>query len=199
MRKDKATLNTVLPLFIFAIVYLGNFTDNNWIVSTALVALWIGYLVYNLHSKYQYRKGNVKYVRFPTGNDQYYKIASIVLGLFICVLSIACIVWTDDFKLHGAAGTLIGLLVMFNGVLDVPKGMMTIDGNKMKITGIDETIDIRQVKEIGIYSDRIVVTNIYDEHQMLRNLAIDTASARKIEKYVSKNKKESDLKTVISV
>jgi hypothetical protein len=174
-------------------------TIDNPIISITFLVLWISYLLYNLYSKFQYRKGKVNYILFPTVNDQYSKLTSIILGLLICVLSITGIFWTDEFKLYGAVGILVGLLMFCNGIFDLPKGILKIEGNEMSIAGADGKIDIRQVKELNIYNDRIIVTNIYNESQRLGNLEIDVVSAQLINNYILNNKKENDLKTINNV
>ena len=163
------------------------------------LGLWIGYLIYNLYSKFQYRKGNANYILFPTVNDQYSKVTSVILGLIVCVLSVVAIVWTDNFRHYAALGILVGMLVFCNGIFDLPKGMLKIEGNEMNIAGLDGKIDIRQVKELNIYNDRIVITNIYNENQRLGNLEIDVVSAQRIDNYILNNKKENDLKTINNV
>lgn len=199
MRKYKDDINTILQVLMFGIIYLSISTIDNPIVSIIFLGLWIGYLIYNLYSKFQYRNGNPNYILFPTVNDQYSKITSVILGLIVCVLSVVAIVWTDDFRLYGALGILVGVLVFLNGVLDLPKGMLKIEGNVMNIAGIDGKIDIRQVKELNIYNDRIVVTNIYNKNQRLGNLEIDVVSAQYIDNYILNNKKENDLKIINNV
>jgi Ca2+/Na+ antiporter len=199
MRKYKDDIKTILQVLMFGIIYLSISTIDNPIVSIIFLGLWIGYLIYNLYSKFQYRKGNANYILFPTVNDQYSKITSVILGLIVCLLSVVAIVWTDDFRLYGALGILVGVLVFFNGIFDLPKGMLKIEGNVMNIAGIDGKIDIRQVKELNIYNDRIVVTNIYNENQRLGNLEIDVISAQYIDNYILNNKKENDLKTINNV
>lgn len=163
------------------------------------MGLWIVYLIYNLYSKLQYRKGNANYILFPTINDQFFKITSLTLGLIICALSVVAIVCIPDIGLYGAFGILVGVLVFFNGIIDLPNGMMKIDGNEMNIAGVDGKIDIRQIKEVSIYKDRIVVTNIYNENQRLGNLEIDIVSAEHINNYILNNKGGSDLKTINNV
>jgi hypothetical protein len=199
MRKYKDDIKTILQVLMVGIIYLTIPTIDNPILLILFLGLWIGNLIYNLYSKFQYRKGNANYILFLTVNDQHSKINSLILGLFICALSVVAIVCTDDFWLYGAVGILVGVLVFCNGIFDLPKGMLKIDGNEMNIAGLDGKIDIRQVKEVNIYNDRIVVTNIHNENQWLRNLEIDKASAEQIDQYILNNKKENDLKTINNV
>ncbi|MFN3755219.1 hypothetical protein [Flavobacterium sp.] len=199
MRKYKDDIKTILQVLVFGIIYLSISTIDNPIVSIMFLGLWIGYLIYNLYSKFQYRKGNANYILFPTVNDQYSKVTSVILGLIVCVLSVVAIVWTDNFRHYAALGILVGMLVFCNGIFDLPKGMLKIEGNEMTIAGLDGKIDIRQVKELNIYNDRIVITNIYNENQRLGNLEIDVVSAQRIDNYILNNKKENDLKTINNV
>lgn len=199
IRKYKDDIKTILQAVMFGIIYLSISTINNPIVSILFLGLWIGYLLYSLYSKFLYRKGKVNYILFPTVNDQYSKITSVILGLIICALSIAGVIWTESFKLYGGAGVLVGVLMFCNGIFDLPKGMLEIKGNYMNIAGANEKIDIRQIKEVSIYKDRIVVTNIYNENQRFGNLEIDEISAKNSIDYIMRNSKENDLKILNNV
>ena len=199
MSKYKDDIKTILQLLTYGIVCLIITTIDNPIVPIVFLGHWVGFLIYNLYSKFQYRKGNVNYILFPTANDQYSKITSIILGPIICSLGIAGMIWTEDFSLYGAVGILIGVLIFCNGIFDLPKGMMEIEGYEMNLTGVERKIDICQVEEVRIYKDHIVVTNIYNENQRYGNLEIDAYSAKYIADYISINKKENDLKTINKV
>lgn len=172
-------------------------TIDNPIVSYIFLGLWISYWTYNLYSKFQYRKGRSDYILFPTQNDQYSKTTSITLGLIIFALSIVAIVWTKSLNHYGIIGLTIGLLVFLNGLFDLPKGMMQVETNELSISGIKNKIDIRQLKEIKIYKERMILTNVYDEIQRVDNLAIDPISSKLIDSYISKN--NIDLKIVNNV
>jgi len=199
MDKYKDDIKTIFQVFMFGIIYLSISSIDNPIVSILLSCLWIGYLIYNLYSKFQYRKGNANYIRIPTVNDNFYKISSLIFGLIICILSITAIVWSDNLWIYGVVGFVVGLLIFCNGIFDLPKGILKMEGSEMNIVGIAETFDFRQIKELNIYKDRIVVTNINNQNKKLGNLDINLVAAEHIEKYIFNNSKESNFRIIINV
>ncbi len=199
MKNYKDDIKTILEVLTFALIYMSISTIDNPIVSYLFLGLWVTYWTYNLYSKFQYRKGKADYILFPTQNDQYSKTTSITLGLIIFALSIGAIVWTKSFNQYGIIGITIGLLVFLNGLLDLPKGIMKIETNELSISGLKSKIDTRQLKEINIYKERMLFTNIYDEIQRVDNLAIDPDSAQLIDRYISEKKNNIDLRTINNV
>ena len=197
MKKYKDDIKTIIEVLTFGLIYMSISTIDNPIVSYIFLGLWIAYWTYNLYSKFQYRKGKADYILFPTQNDQYSKTTSITLGLIIFALSIIAIVWTKSFNHYGIIGITIGLLVFLNGLFDLPKGIMKVETNVLSISGLKNKIDIRQLKEINIYKERMLLTNLYDEIQRVDNLAIDPVSSKLIDNYISKN--NIDLKIVNNV
>lgn len=194
MKKYKDDIKTIFEVLTFGLVYMSISTINNPIVSFMFLGLWIVYWIYSLYSKMQYRKGKADYILFPTQNDNYYTTSSITLGLIVFTGSIAGIVWTEYFDDYGVIGITIGLLVFLNGLFDLPKGMMKVESNELSISGLNNKIDIRQLKEISIYKERLLLTNIYSEIQRVGNLDIDTESAKQIDRYISENHNNIDLK-----
>lgn len=194
MKKYKDDIKTIFEVLTFGLVYMSISTINNPIVSFMFLGLWIVYWIYSLYSKMQYRKGKADYILFPTQNDNYYTTSSITLGLIVFTGSIAGIAWTEYFDDYGVIGITIGLLVFLNGLFDLPKGMMKVESNELSISGLNNKIDIRQLKEISIYKERLLLTNIYSEIQRVGNLDIDTESAKQIDRYISENNNNIDLK-----
>jgi len=195
MAEHKYDIKTIIEVLTFGLIYMSISTIDNPIVSFMFLGLWIAYWTHNLYSKFHYRKGKADYIRFPTQNDQYSKTTSITLGLVIFVLSITAIVWHNSFNYYAVIGITIGLLMFLNGLFDLPKGMMKVDANELSITGLKNKIDIRQLKEIKIYKERMILTNVYDEIQRIDNLAIDTDSAQLIDRYISELKNNNVLTT----
>lgn len=121
------------------------------------------------------------------------KISSLTLGVIICVLSILSLVGTNDFKLYGAVGFLVGVLIFCNGLFELPKGMLKIEGNEMYIVGLDRKMDIRQIKELKIYNDRMELINANNDKHRLEYLKINLVSAEQIEKYILNHKMVNNL------
>lgn len=168
-------------------------TIDNPILSYCFLGLWIVYWTYNLYSKIQYRNEKADYVFFPTLNDQYSKTTSITLGLIVLIITIVFSAWTKTFNHYAIVGFATGLLVFFNGIFDLPKGKIKIEGNTINISGLQTAIDQRQLKEIDISTDQLILTNIYGEIQRVNNLTIDLKSAELINKYILVNKNNTDL------
>jgi hypothetical protein len=193
MAEHKYNIKTIIEVLTFGLIFISISTIDNPIVSFIFLGILIAYWTHNLYSKFQYRKGKADYIRFPTQSDQYSKTTSITLGLVIFALSVIVIVWQNSFKYHAVIGITIGLLVFLNGLFDLPKGMMKVHANEISITGLKNKIDIRQLKEIKIYKERMILTNVYDEIQRIDNLAIDTDSAQLIDRYISELKNNNVL------
>jgi hypothetical protein len=185
MKKYKNDIKTIIEVLTLGLIYMSISTINNPFVSYLFLGLWIVYWTYKLYSKFQYRNGNADYILFPTQNDQYFKTTSIILGLFIFTFSIVAIVWTKSFNHYEIIGITIGLLVFLNGLFDLPKGMMKVQANELNISGLKNKIDIRQLREISIYKDRMLFTNIYDEIKRVDNLDIDADAAKLIDRYIT--------------
>ena len=185
MKKYKNDIKTIIEVLTLGLIYMSISTINNPFVSYLFLGLWIVYWTYKLYSKFQYRNGNADYILFPTQNDQYFKTTSIILGLFIFTFSIVAIVWTKSFNHYEIIGITIGLLVFLNGLFDLPKGMIKVQANELNISGLKNKIDIRQLREISIYKDRMLFTNIYDEIQRVDNLDIDADAAKLIDRYIT--------------
>lgn len=197
MKKYRDDIKTIIEVLTFGLIYMSISTIDNPIVSYIFLGLWIAFWTFNLYTKIHYRKGKADYILFPTQNDQYLKTTSITIGLIVLALSIVAIVWTKTFNHFGIIGVTIGLLVLFNGIFDLPKGMMKVETNELSISGLKNKIDIRQLKEINIYKEQMLLTNIYDEIQRVDNLDIDPVSSKLIDNYISKN--NIDLKIVNNV
>jgi hypothetical protein len=185
MKKYKNDIKTIIEVLTLGLIFMSMSTINNPFVSYLFLGLWIVYWTYKLYSKFQYRNGKADYILFPTQNDQYFKTTSILLGLFIFTFSIVAIVWTKSFNHYEIIGITIGLLVFLNGLFDLPKGMMKVQANELNISGLKNKIDIRQLREISIYKDRMLFTNIYNEIQRVDNLDLDADTAKLIDRYIT--------------
>jgi len=189
MKKDTADTRTIVLMIFVVLIVL-----RTPITSYIVFGLCLVYLAYNLYSKIQYRQGKTDYLLFPTKNDSFVKITSLTLGLIIFSIGIIYIIWTKNFNPYAFAGMAIGLLQFLNGLFALPKGRMKIEAHKLVISDLEDKLDLRQLKEINIYQERILLTNIYDETERVDHLAIDPDSSKLIDNYISKN--HADLKIV---
>lgn len=126
------------------------------------------------------------------------KTTSITLGLIIFILSIVAIIWTKLDNQYEIFGIIIGLLVFLNGLCDLPKGVMKIENNFLSVSGLKNKIDIRQIKGIKIYKERMILTNIDNKTERVDNLAISQESAQLIESYISEKGNNIDLTIILT-
>ena len=194
MKKYTNDIKTILEVLSFMLIFLGVQEINNPVLSFVCIGLAMAYWGYNLYAKWEYRKGKADYIHIPTQNDQFAKTTSVTLGLIVLAISSVAIVWTKSVNYKEVLGLAIGSLVLLNGLLDVPKGRMKVETNELRISGLNKAMDVRQLKEITIYRERILLTNRYEEVERVNYLAIDPVSSKLIENYISK--KTIDLKVV---
>lgn len=199
MKKYKKDLQTIVEVILFILIIFSFSTINSPFISFVFLGLWIILWSVNLCSKIQYRKGNAVYMLIPTQNDQYLKTTSITLGIIIFSFSLISIFIFKTFTHYSIIGIVIGILVFLNGVFDLPKGIMKIEGNSIEVSGLSKPVDIRQLKEIKIDSKGIKFTNIYDETQRVNNLVIDIESSKLIEEYINRNNHNLELKIIINM
>lgn len=199
MKRYKVDIKTIVEVLTFILIFLSISSIDNLILSYCMFGLWIVYWSYNFYSKIQYRKGKADYILFPTQNDQYYKATSISLGLIVLIITIVASLWTKTFNHNFIIGLVSGLLVFLNGIFDLPKGKMIVQGNSISVSGLQAEIDQRQLKEISISTDRLLLTNVNGEIQRVDNLIIDLKSAELINKYIFDNKNCIDLKVINNV
>lgn len=199
MKKYKDDLKSIIEVLTYLLVIMSIGTIHNPIISFISLGIGIVVWVYNLYTKIKYRNGNCNYIHFPTKNDSYSKTTSLTLGIIVLALSVALFIWGKSISNYGIIGFTIGLLVFLNGLFDLPQGRMQIENNELKISELESKLDIRQIKEIILRKDQLILLNRYDEKQRINNLEIDAASATQIEDYIIKHTKNSDLKLVIEI
>lgn len=199
MKKYKDDIKSIIEVLTYILIVISIRTIDNPVVSFVILGIWVVVLVYNLYSKIQYRNGNTNYIHFPTKNDSYSKMTSLTLGIIVLALSVAWFFWIKSINIYGIIGLAIGLLVFLNGLFDLPLGRMQIENNELIISELESKLDIRQIKEIIIKKDQLILLNLYDEKQRINNLEIDDASATQLEDYIIKHTKNSDVKLVIDI
>ena len=192
MKALKPYLNTILQiaLFIFLVECIKKIDSP--IPAYVLLFIWIFYMLYDIYSKVQYIKGKKKYLLLHTINDKYYKVTSITLGTVVLLLTIGATFWTTIFDSYLFIGYLVGPLILLNGILGLPKGRIQIKSNNISITGLDKTIDLRQISSIEINNDKIIMRTINNQTAIAGNLDIDSEASIKIEKYLSNYKSVSN-------
>lgn len=190
MQKFYKNVKVIGAVLLFGIMYLIMSKIDHPVTFFAFLIFIITYLSFNLYSKFRYRNREVNYILFPTKNDQYSKLSSIILGIIIFIFSVVIIIWNQDLKYYEIIGVLTSLLIFLNGICDLPKGKILILDNRLKLfdlNGIFKNIDLNHIKSIDIYDEKILITEVNDISHSLNNLDIDIPSSKRIENYIIKN------------
>ncbi|GEM56005.1 hypothetical protein B0A58_09495 [Flavobacterium branchiophilum NBRC 15030 = ATCC 35035] len=66
----------------------------------------------------------------------------------------------------------------------------------MIISGINEKINLQNLKEINIFKDRILLSDDNDSVKRVDNVAIDFVSSKVMEKYILENTQNFDLMVI---
>lgn len=199
MKKYKDDLKSIIEVLTYILVIICFGIIDNPIFTFVSIGIWVVVLVYSLYSKIQYRNGSTNSFLFRTKNDSYSTTTSITLGIIILALSVAWFIWVKSINIYGIMGLAIGFMVFLNGLYDLPLGRMQIENNELIISNLESKLDIRQIKEIIIKKDQLILVNHNEEKQQINNLEIDAESATQMKNYITKHTKNSDLKLLIDI
>lgn len=131
---------------------------DNPIVAIISGAFWLFVWSFNIYDKIKYR--NKKYqdeIRFPTQNDSYFKMTSLSLGSMLTIGMIIWVMLMTDFTFIPIIGLMAGILILINGIIDVPKGQLKLENSKLKSIGINEEIELNEIESIHIDSNQITI------------------------------------------
>ncbi len=199
MIKSKKDRKTIFEILTFILVYTCIFFINRPIISFSFLILCIASWSYNFYSKRKFKKGNAKYLLFPANNDRYFRTASITVGSAVIAGSTLVLIFSNTLTNNTSIGLSIGILVLFNGLFDLPHGMIKIQSNWIEITGLSYKVDQNELTKIEIYTDRILLISSKSELISVENFTIDLHSAELIEKYIADHKTNLDLSIINSV
>jgi hypothetical protein len=180
--KDIRTIGEVL---FFILVYLSLSRIQNPLYTFCLLAIYVIYWSYNFYTKLRYRQGKANYLLFPTKNDEYSRMTSITIGSLLLLASLAFLLWKQPASVYAIIGLVIGLLVLLNGLFDVPKGQLSIQHGLIRFSALDHPIDPRSVKEIRISREQIRLTTDQEHTQQINHLLLDSNSIARIRSYLS--------------
>jgi len=190
-------IKTIVEVLLFGLIYMG-MSNGGKLIQYFSVGLAISFWAFNLYGKLQYRSGNKNYLLIPTKNDTYSKMTSLIFGgaLLIGAVLGLCL---GSFNAFTIVGSGVGSLIFFNGLYDLPKGKIAVENNKLSVDRYMEDVDVRQLKQIEIFTDRVLITNIYNEIQRADNLNIDDKIALEIMRYLGDSIHDTELNIVNSV
>lgn len=187
MRKLKDDLKTIIEIITFGTLYLSFSNIDNPILSYIFLSLWTAYWMWNIYLKIQYRKGKESYLLVPTVNDDYSKMTSITLGAILVFLTSILAFWKPEIFGYNIIMFVVGMILFINGILDLPKGKIEIDGNILSITGLIDKINVEDIQSLEIMTNKIILVNNTSKITRLDNFNIDAKVANTIEKYLATN------------
>ena len=173
-------IGILVPLLLAGI--LGRFNDAYF----AYLCFAVYFLAssYSLYTKINYRYAGGDHVVFPTVNDSYTKITTLVFGILTMVAAMGYGFYTDHYGLHVAGLCLLGAIIFVNGLYDLPNGELEIKNGFFSFYGLDNKIALKDVATVEIYSGKIVVLTHGQEKLMANNFAIDEKHAALLKAYI---------------
>ena len=191
----KADIKTIIELSSYMLLTL------------AICLLFNKYLIaflalLNIASFFYYRffrKGKASVFNFPTQNDSSSQMFPISLGVLLVFGSVTGY-FAMDLNIYGCLIVgIIGAISCFIGFNGKPDGWISIEDATLRIWGINEHFDVRQLKEIGLRNDKITLTNIYGENKYSFGLNLDHEYAEKLKQFLEEKLKKVNVLVVFSV
>jgi len=180
MNKYKDDIKTIFQVLSYIAFYFMISMIDNPILATISGAFWLFVWSFNIYDKIKYRKKkDQNEIRFPTQNDSYFKITSLSLGTMLTIGMIIWLTLMTEFKFIPFVGLIAGILILINGIIDVPKGQLKFDNSRLKLIGIKEGIEINDIQFITIDNDKITIHKDKDSSVTLDRLELN-------EKWISK-------------
>ena len=186
MKKYRDDIKTIFQVLSYIALYFSISIIDNPIVAIISGAFWLFVWSFNIYDKIKYR--NQKYldeIRFPTQNDLYHKTTSLSLG---SMLTIGMIIWISimtELTLIPIIGLIAGLLILINGIIDVPKGQLKLENSKLKSIGLKEEIELSEIESINIDSDQITILKEKNSMIKLDKLELNEKWASKISEFLN--------------
>ena len=136
---------------------------------------------------------------FPTQNDNSSKMGLIAFGIIVIFLSVTSYYGYNNKDIYSIIGFPVGIIMILLGFYEPEKGFITINKNLLKIIGVTNEFDIRQLKEITLKNDKIILTNIYDENAISHHLKLNVKSSEKIIAFLEKQLNPNDINLINQV
>ncbi|MFT4522178.1 MAG: hypothetical protein ACI8ZN_001118 [Bacteroidia bacterium] len=167
--KDYVGIKYLVALFI--LVGLFRFFENiNPLIGWGTAILLMSFRLYR---KYSFRRNiNPSEFRLPMQNDIFLKSSLITIGSLLFVGLVIWIIVRNELNLVPIAGLIIGGLLVANGILELPSGILKIQ-NSMLIWNETEEIVLKDIKSIKIGRKRITFFDINNQQIKLEVLELD--------------------------
>ncbi|WP_259070070.1 hypothetical protein HDF24_24505 [Mucilaginibacter sp. X4EP1] len=170
-------LSYLLIIYITSLIFFFQLINIIFFILIIGARVWSGYFI-------KYRKD---VVLFPTLNDEASKMTFISFGVLILMFfGVDYFVFTPNIYLIFIGFGFGGLVFLF-GFFESSKGWIKINNNSLRLYGIKDNIDIRQLKIITLAANKITLTSIYDENKNSFQLKLDPFAAQKIKTFLSQN------------
>ena len=183
----KDDVKTIIGLVTSGLIYAGFMFIDSPLISYFFLFLWILFWATNIYGKIRYRQGRAAYILVSTVNDEYSKLTSIILGVILIILVSFFQFWTGDLAPVKVLMFVTGLLILVNGILDLPKGRIEIKGTFLSISGLANKIELKDLKTLEITGKKIVLVKTDQKVIRIDNFVIDQVSANKIIDYFRRN------------
>jgi hypothetical protein len=187
-------IKTIVELLAYLLISFSFCFINYPIMSFFIPVMAVLQGMYIIYQGVQYRAGKAAYLLIPTKNS---KTTSFIFGAVVVVAAIGCI-WTKMPNVYPIIGICFGSLILLTAAFGLSGDKIRIENGKINIQPIIKDIDIRQLKEIEILPDHLLLT-IYHERQRVGNLDIDSKTALMIVDYLNNKIPDSRLAIINSV
>lgn len=193
MKKYKEDIKSILEVAFFILFYFAFAIIRIPALSYILLCILIIYWAVDLYSNIQYRRGTANYIHFPTMNDAFSKFSLILIGIIILSLNILSIVRPNRFSDYAIPGIITGFAVLLKGIISLPNGHLKISEGRIAVSHLRKTVEQRDLKEIHISKEQLLLVPIQGEIKRIPNLELDFKSAKLIQDYLLNHQTNPDL------
>ncbi len=186
MKKYRDDIKTIFQVLSYIALYFAISMIDNPVVAIISGGFWLFVWSFNIFDKIKYR--NKKYqdeIRFPTQNDSYHKMTSLSLGSMLTIGMIIWITLMTEFTFIPIVGIIAGLLILINGIIDVPKGQLKLENSKLKSIGLKEEIELSAIESINLDSNQITIRKDNNSTIKLDKLELNEKWTSKISDFLN--------------
>lgn len=172
-QKNKEDVDTAL--LVGGYILVGIFSVYFDVPSFGIVGIVIGGVIYSIriYDKLQYRRGEYpNEIRFPTTNDEFYKITHLLLGSVIMILAIVWLIRMEEFTIDSIVLLVLGALLLTNGLLYLPGGKLAADERVVTLRGSSEGIHLSDIESIQISGGKVTIRGSQQDRIMLDGLEL---------------------------
>lgn len=199
MKKYREDIKTIFQVLSYIALYFAISMIDNPTVVIICGVFWLFVWSFNIYVKIKYR--NKKYpneIRFPTQNDSYFKMTSLSFG---SMLTAGMLIWTilmTEFTFIPIVGIIAGLLILINGIIDVPKGQLKLENSKLKSIGLNDEIKLNTIESINIDCNRITILKEKNSTIKIDRLELNEKWTAKISDFLNEKLNTDKIKITCS-